>query len=251
MKLPIDKILRRLADTYEHRVLRKKPVPFGWAARLSKFEHEATEREWQLLMYYQEMISKVQELPGDVAEFGVAGGCSFLAFARCLRVMERGFDRKEHRRLIGFDSFEGLPPLTDQDTAAHANAKQMKEGGFHSPHLYAPLFEFVEAEPHCSLVRGWFDESVPKFLSDNPHSSFALIHIDCDLYESTKVVLDLLWDRVVPGGIVLFDELFHKDYPGETLAFREFSRQHSKDFALRRSKVKPDKKYLVKLEPTA
>src|SRR5204863_1954328 len=97
------------------RVLKKEPIPFGWARRLQAFEHDATEREWQQLMFYNEMIAKIRDVPGDVAEFGVAGGVSFVAFARCLRVMERGLDKKERRRLYGFDSFEGLPPLSDQD----------------------------------------------------------------------------------------------------------------------------------------
>ena len=116
-KLGIDKLLRRLTSAYERRVLKTPPVPFGWAARLSRFEHEASEREWQQLMFYTEMMSRIRDLPGDVAEFGVAGGVSYLAFARCLRVLERGLDRKEHRKLYGFDSFEGLPPLSDADRA--------------------------------------------------------------------------------------------------------------------------------------
>ena len=121
----------------------------------------------------------------------------------------------------------------------------MKQGGFHTPAWYEPLFQFVAAEPFCVLVRGWFDQTLPRFLADNPHVAFALVHVDCDLYESTKVVLSQLWDRVVPGGIVLFDELFHKDYPGETLAFREFFRDR-RDYVLQRSATKPDKKLVVK-----
>jgi hypothetical protein len=244
MKPRLDKVLTRLATSYERRVLKKQPVPFGWAAHLSQFEHEASEREWQQLMFYFEMIGKLRDLPGDVAEFGVAGGVSFLAFARCLRVMERGFDKKERRKLYGFDSFEGLPPLAEQDKAPAAKDVHMKQGGFHVPAWYEPLFQFVAEEPSCVLVKGWFDQTLPPFLAANPHTSFALIHIDCDLYESTKVVLEQLWDRLVPGGIVLFDELFHKDYPGETLAFREFFA--TRDHTLARSVTKPDKKYVIK-----
>jgi hypothetical protein len=253
MKPAIDKVLQRLLTTYERRVLGKKPVPFGWAARLSAFEHTATEREWQQLMYYSELVGKLRGVPGDVAEFGVAGGVSFLAFARCLRVQERGFDKKERRKLYGFDSFEGLPPLSELDKAPTVTDGQMKEGGFHVPEWYEPLFRFVEQDPSCALIKGWFDQSLPRFLADNPHASFALVHVDCDLYESTRVVLEQTWDRVVPGGLVVFDELFHKDYPGETLAFREFFAARKAEFTMHRSDVKPDKKYLVKVgaAPTA
>lgn len=245
----IDSVLRRLVNGYERRVLGKKPPAFGWAARLTHFEHVASEREWQQLMYYMEMISRVRDIPGDVVEFGVAGGASYLAFGRCLRVLERGFDHKERRRLIGFDSFEGLPPLSELDRAPNASDVHMHEGGFHVPAWYAPLFEFVEQEEYCVLVKGWFSETLPRFLAENPHTAFSLVHVDCDLYESTRVVLEHVWSRVVPGGIVLFDELFHKDYPGETLAYREFFQHRSGEYTLHRSDVKPDKKFLVKAGP--
>ncbi len=246
MKLSFDNLWLRAANKFERNVLRKPSVPFGWAARLSEFEHQATEREWQQLMFYMEMASKLATVPGDFAEFGVAGGVSFLAFARCIRVMERGFDKKERRKLFGFDSFEGLPELSDLDKSAHVTDREMRQGGFATPKWFQPLRDFVADDPSCELVQGWFDKSVPVFLADRPHLSFAMVHIDCDLYESTKTVLEQTWERVVPGGIVLFDELFHKDYPGEARAYRDFFQDRSSEFTMHRSAVKPDKKYLVK-----
>ena len=110
----IDGVLRRLVNGYERRVLGRKPVPFGWAARLTHFEHVASEREWQQLMYYMEMMSRVRGVPGDVVEFGVAGGASYLAFGRCLRVLERGFalvrslDGGPLRRAAAVEAGQGL-----------------------------------------------------------------------------------------------------------------------------------------------
>jgi hypothetical protein len=57
-----------------------------------------------------------------------------------------------------------------------------------------------------------------------PHLPIALLHIDCDLYSSTKTIFELLSDRIVPGTVIVFDELVN--YPAfkkhEVLAFYEF-----------------------------
>lgn len=73
------------------------------------------------------------------------------------------------------------------------------------------------------FVKGWFDQTLPRFLEEH-HEPVAFLHIDSDLYSSAKTVLGLLKDRIVPGTVVLFDELLN--YPGwkngEIKAFREF-----------------------------
>jgi len=241
----MSRALESLRYHLQRRLVKPPAHAFGWAARLQAFQTSATEREWQQLMFYMEMMSRIREVPGDIAEFGVATGVSFMSFARCTNVMERGWNRKERRSLHGFDSFEGLPELGEKDRSPQIKDRQMKRGGFHVPQGYAALFEFVEKDSQCFLHQGWFNDTLPKFLKENPQVSFALVHVDCDLYESTSDVLTRVWDCVSPGGIVVFDELFHKDYPGETLAFRDFFRERL-DFSLHRSSVKPDKKFIIK-----
>ena len=74
-----------------------------------------------------------------------------------------------------------------------------------------------------ALVPGLFEDTLPSFLNDEP-GPVAFLHLDADLYSSTKTVLDLLGDRLVPGSIVVFDEFFN--YPGwqqhEYRAWTEF-----------------------------
>jgi len=109
----------------------------------------------------------------------------------------------------GFDSFEGLPEAW---------------GGFN---LGSRAFDVKGRLPrvpaNVRLHRGWFDASLPDWLNANP-GPIALIHIDCDLYSSTKTIFTLLAERLVPGTIVLFDEYFN--YPNwehhEFKAFQEF-----------------------------
>jgi len=51
-----------------------------------------------------------------------------------------------------------------------------------------------------------------------------LIHVDCDIYSSTRTIFELLGQRMVTGSVIVFDEYFN--YPGwrqhEYKAFQEF-----------------------------
>jgi Macrocin-O-methyltransferase (TylF) len=76
---------------------------------------------------------------------------------------------------------------------------------------------------NVTLVKGWFEDTLPKFLAKNP-GPVAFLHVDCDLYSSTSCVFGFLSDRLVPGTVILFDELL--GYPGwqqgEWKALREW-----------------------------
>ena len=72
------------------------------------------------------------------------------------------------------------------------------------------------------LVEGLFADSLPGFLREHPEP-VGFLHIDCDLYSSTRTVLTLLAPRLRPGSVIVFDEYFN--YPGwqegEHKAFQE------------------------------
>jgi predicted O-methyltransferase YrrM len=77
---------------------------------------------------------------------------------------------------------------------------------------------------NVELIVGWFDKTLPTFAESHKTESLALLHVDCDLYSSTKTIFALLAGHVVPGTVIVFDEYFN--YPGwplhEYKAFQEF-----------------------------
>jgi hypothetical protein len=117
---------------------------------------------------------------GLYAEFGVYHGRSLESIRAILDA---------EIPLYGFDSFEGLPEAWNGYPA----------GSFATS---------VRPElPNTHLVVGRFENTVPEFVQAYPgHVSF--LHIDCDLYASTRTVLTAFADRTVPGTVILFDELF-------------------------------------------
>jgi hypothetical protein len=110
-------------------------------------------------------------------------------------------------KVFGFDSFDGLPEDWRPD---------FTKGAFRRTDL-------PQVAQDVTLVPGWFEDSLPAFLKANP-GPVSFLHIDCDLYSSTRTVLHYLNERIVPGTVIVFDEYFN--YVGwrnhEFKAFAEF-----------------------------
>jgi len=84
-----------------------------------------------------------------------------------------------------YDSFQGNP--------GHWYANK---GPGHRRSNGVPVFE----DSRITIIAGWFEDTLT--LRD----VLGFVHIDCDLYSSTKTVLDRIC--VVPGTVILFDELW-------------------------------------------
>jgi hypothetical protein len=150
-------------------------------------------------------------IDGLVLEFGVYTGRSINYIATRLAESKSLSDKTVH----GFDSFEGLP----EDWLA--------EGGvFERKGTFSLKGELPVVESNVVLHKGWYADTLPDF-SAARRDPVALIHLDSDLYSSTKYVLEILHDKIVPGSIMIFDNFFN--YPGwqdgEFRAFKEASKE--------------------------
>lgn len=139
---------------------------------------------------------------GLVVEFGVWRGRSISFFASLTK-----------QTIYGFDSFEGL-------------REDWK--GWDLPKSSFDLGGVLPRVPNTvTLIKGWFDETLPLFLREHPES-FSFVHIDCDTYEATSVVLGTAQDRFRKGTVVVFDEYFgYRGWRmGEFRAWQEFVAAH-------------------------
>ena len=136
---------------------------------------------------------------GLFLEFGVFKGESINYFAK----------RRPQQKFHGFDSFVGL--------------KEDWLGHFEPKGAFDVAGKLPQVRENVTLIPGWFDETLPRFLSDNSGNA-AFIHIDSDTFEAAQTVLDLLKERIGKGTIVVFDE--YLGYPnwqnGEYRAWTEF-----------------------------
>ena len=129
--------------------------------------------------------------------------------------------------IYGFDSFAGFPedwdigheyvPVMSKDLLALENTPAFVDGKFLPP-----------IAKNVILFKGYFHEILPKFKDQIlKNSPIAFLHIDCDIYSSTKDVFDALGSNIVKGTIIAFDELYN--YPNykehEWKALQEFQKK--------------------------
>jgi len=146
------------------------------------------------------------KLDGAILEFGVFSGGT-------IQFISEKFPPK---KIYGFDSFEGLP--------------ENWRPGF--PRKAFDLHGALPKVPdNVILLKGWFNQTLPKWKKEN-QSMVSFLHVDCDLYSSTKTIFHELSDRIVEDTIIVFDEYFN--FPGwetsEYKAFQEWIESSSLDY---------------------
>lgn len=192
------------------------------------------------IMAHYELYKKIINLPGDVVELGVFKGSSLIQFSTFRELLEN----ENSRKIIGFDVFGQFPEncsiKSDKNFAEKWNEKFSSE--FISKGDLENSFKSKKIN-NIELVEGDIEYTLDKYIKDNPHTRIALLHIDTDVYEPAKKALDLLFDKVVKGGVIVFDD--YGTVEGETLAIEEFF--ENKNYLLKKftfSHSKPS--YIIK-----
>jgi O-methyltransferase len=160
-----------------------------------------------------------QNIPGALVECGAwRGGSSFL-MALILKL-----SGESGRKVWLLDSFEGIQPPEDVDGPAAKAWAANKAGPMYFDNLRAPLDEVRAAarelglDDYTELVPGWFDRTIP--VNRQRIGPISILRIDADWHASVKCCLDLLYDQVVEGGFIVFDDYYTWD--GCTTAVHEF-----------------------------
>ena len=165
----------------------------------------------QLAVY--EMYKLSIDLPGSVMEFGVRNGANYFFLARLIEIfnLAQRHDGISSRHLYGFDTFTGFPSIGPEDVSRDV--------------FFSDFHDFKEDSSIGSRLHveeGDVAQTLPKFLERTPGLRIAFLFLDLDLYAPTKTCLELLWDKVVPGGVVVLDEYGLSEFPGESKAVDEF-----------------------------
>ncbi len=129
----------------------------------------------------------------------------------------------EDRVLWLFDSWAGFPDTGEVDV--DRSGRQASRGDFNS--AYEEVENFLVRSCRASTTRlhltsGWFEDTLPAHMDEI--GPIAVLHIDCDLYSSTRTCLLYLFDPVVEGGVVVVDD--YGDWEGCQRAVDEFIAEH-------------------------
>ncbi len=168
------------------------------------------------IFYVESMLRRIEAIEGAVVECGVSIGHGLLYFTLLSELM--GTDRK----FWGFDSFSGFPQSTGPDTKSDGSF-QVEKGDYGTP---TEMVHRVLSDGRVSgelinnklqLVKGYFEDTLLDF-----NEPIALLHLDCDLHDSILTCLNYLYDNVVPGGLIIFDEYLDPNFPGAKTAVDKF-----------------------------
>lgn len=174
------------------------------------------------ILYFNHLYQLVLGKPGVILEFGVQWGAS-LALLSNLRGIYEPYNYT--RTIVGFDTFSGFPTVHAKDGSAP------KPGDYSVAESHVAVLEEIltlheSASPIANmrkheLVVGDVVQTLPVWLEGNPQAIASMVIFDMDLYEPTKVALELILPRLTRGSVVVFDELNAREWPGETRALSE------------------------------
>jgi O-methyltransferase len=214
-------VSRLMPTQIKWRLVRGLPEIVNWTAKV----FQGMSPLWDLDPIFKQLYKKVRtralidkkrayvlyslsrncaELEGDFAEVGTYRGAS-------ARILYEAAGRK--KVIFCFDTFEGLP-FSDMAYDPYWSKGDMNESD------YEDVRKFLHEKDFC-LMRGIFPASAAK-LKHNQH--FSLVHIDADIYQTTKDACEYFYEKMFPGGIMIFDDYGFLSCPGVRVAVDSFFR---------------------------
>jgi hypothetical protein len=139
-------------------------------------------------------------IPGDFLEAGVCQGGAAI-FMRALQVVHGQSERK----LWAADSFQGLPlPLLDPDVSFSLDLNEAcaPRIAFSLEGVKDNFLRYDLLDDGVRFIPGWFSDTLHKVSIDR----LAILRVDADMYQSTREVLEALYNKVSDGGFVIVDD---------------------------------------------
>ena len=198
---------------------------------------------WDQIFSY---LSKDNIIFDSIVECGVGRGRSLLTINQLLQIYLKtkifnfeGTQFDEIVKVFGLDSFEGFPEPTKFDDSFR---KPLKGEWSKSPSgKYKYNQDFIKdifnnafvSQDNLELIEGFFEQSA--FNLRDKNLRIGILHLDGDLYESTKAPLEHLSESVVKGGFIVFDDFILNtkeadSFPGSRKAYEEFMQKNKNDF---------------------
>jgi len=165
-----------------------------------------------------DLFKKVIEMPGDIVECGVLKGTGVLFWAKLIQI----FNPRSNRKVIAFDTFEGYPNSTSNTEKEYGN-KFIDNSSYVpvSPEEIMEIARKLNLDHRIELIKGDATVTIGEYVKNNPGFRVALLNLDFDVYEPTKMALEHLYSIIIPNGVVVLDEYAVKRW-GESNAVDEY-----------------------------
>ncbi len=184
------------------------------------------------------IYQRIKDIPGHIMEFGVWWGQNLILMEN-LRAIHEPFNKQ--RKIIGFDTFSGYDFKANSNQENTDKASEVwTKGSYSTTQEYIGYLERLIRTHEANnvlghqqgmhqLVEGDVTKTLPQYIKDNPATMVALAYFDIGLYEPTLAALKAIKPHLMPGSVILLDELTWQESPGEAIAFKEvFSKDEYK-----------------------
>lgn len=182
----------------------------------------------RFLAHY-EIFKQIVDVPGVIVDLGVFRGASTFTWAKLCEIFCPTDIRKT---IFGFDTFAGFPKIGIEDGPEDTKQDVVAGGYFGGSSVEADLELAQEAMNHdrhlrhknrVEFVKGDVCETIPEFVTAKGEGlRIALLNLDLDLYEPTRVALENFVPRMARGGIIVVDEYAVDTFGGETKAVDDY-----------------------------
>ncbi|MCF7917303.1 MAG: TylF/MycF family methyltransferase [Candidatus Omnitrophica bacterium] len=165
-----------------------------------------------------DLFRMVSRLRGEIVECGVFRGNSLFRWIKLRNLLENMYSRK----VIAFDTFAHFP-----ETSFELDKKERElfisetKGGLSlSRDEIVFLLEKQNLNHNIELIEGNILYTAKDYVAKNPQLKISLLHVDVDIYEATKAVLEVFYPHVVRGGCIIFDD--YGDFAGANKAVDDY-----------------------------
>lgn len=175
-----------------------------------RFEYEngfyatADPSRFSKFISHLEFFKRTSEVRGEIVEFGIFKGNSFFRWIKFRDLLEQTSSRK----IIGFDIFGDFPEANYEEDKLKRDAfvEETKGGKSISYEEISELLKKQNLQKNVEIIKGDILQTLDTYIEANPHLKISLLHIDVDLYEPSKVILEKLYSKVTKGGIIVLDD---------------------------------------------
>jgi hypothetical protein len=210
-----------------------------------KIDNHSIASKSRLRFWYKHAWDNINQIEGNIFEFGVFRGDSLVSMALLLKRLG------SKKQIYGFDSFQGFPSYSKYDELScyddieldsklrnrisvlheirsqdHAeildpsNISASTNFSDTSKDSVLRRIDYLELD-NITLVEGDFADTVPDFFQKYDKQIFSA-NIDCDLYNGYKQTLPIAWKFLSSGGYIHLDEYYSLKFPGARIACDEF-----------------------------
>lgn len=210
----------------------------------NRFIFSSDRRVISKFLYRHTLFNLTKDLPGDIVEVGVFKGSGVATWCKLLDL----FTPHTNKKVIGFDIFQKEQAFFNTFKQGHLMKHVVNRGAQDDISVESVKQRLQTANISDSkyiLVEGDVCTTTKLFAKQNPGFRISILFLDLDLDEPTYETLVHLWDRVIPGGYIVFDEYDYHKFD-ESNGVDRFLKEKNLSYKVRSTNIYGPSAYLIK-----